>query len=151
MLAWSQIESSSSQLPFFPKDFQPVLVDLFQELSPSPLKKSPHTVSCTSNVRIILIELFTVLKNQVNINDKCLQIQVSENENTSLIKMIPDQPYFRKKQDKKNPSYWITTAEDNTPYKLDTSGSLRTHWVLWFFKSNEQPKKGHTMFFRQNF
>lgn len=60
---------------------------MFQELSPSPLKKSPHIVSCTSNVRIILIKLFTVLKNQVNVNDKCLQIQVSKNKNTCLIKM----------------------------------------------------------------
>lgn len=72
---------------YFSEDYEPVLVDLFQELRPSPLKKSPHTVSCTSNVRLILIELFTVLKNQININYKCLQIQVSENENACLIKI----------------------------------------------------------------
>lgn len=53
------------------------LVCLFQKLSPALLKKLPHIVTCSTNVWIVFIELFAVVKHQVNINDEGLQILIS--------------------------------------------------------------------------
>lgn len=49
---------------------------LFQQFSPSFVKKPPHAVAGPSDFWIVFIKSFTVLKNQVHVNDESFQIEV---------------------------------------------------------------------------
>lgn len=53
-----------------------VLVCLFEKFSPTLLEKLPHVVTGSTNVRIVFIEFFAVIKHQVDINDKSLQVLI---------------------------------------------------------------------------
>lgn len=55
-----------------------LIIFLFQQFSPSFVKESPHVVSGSSDFWIVFVEFFTIIKNQVHVNDECLQIQVPE-------------------------------------------------------------------------
>lgn len=49
---------------------------LLQQLGPSFVKESPHAVAGLSNLWIILIKFFTVLKNKIHVHNEAFQIQV---------------------------------------------------------------------------
>lgn len=55
-----------------------LLVCLFQKLSPALLEELPHVMTSSTNVWIVFIEFFAVIKDQVNINDESLQILIPE-------------------------------------------------------------------------
>lgn len=55
-----------------------VLVCLFQKLSPALLKELPHVMTSSTNVWIVFIEFFTVIKDQVDIDDERLQVLIPE-------------------------------------------------------------------------
>lgn len=51
---------------------------MFQKLSPALLKELPHVMTSSTNVWIVFIEFFTVIKDQVDIDDERLQVLIPE-------------------------------------------------------------------------
>lgn len=54
------------------------LVCLFQKLRPALLKELPHVMTSSTNVWIVFIEFFTVIKHQVDVNDESLEVLIPE-------------------------------------------------------------------------
>lgn len=62
-----------------------LLVCLFQKLSPALLKELPHVMTSSTNVWIVFIELFAVIKHQVDVNDESLQVLIPEIKKTKTL------------------------------------------------------------------
>lgn len=58
------------------EDLNRRLVCLFQKLSPALLKELPHVMTSSTNVWIVFIKFFAVIKDQVDVNDESLQVLI---------------------------------------------------------------------------
>ena len=56
-----------------------VLQALLQQLGPAPLQEAPQPESGTADLRVVLIEPLTVIKNQSQVREEGLRVWVPEN------------------------------------------------------------------------
>lgn len=54
------------------------LICLFQKLSPALLEELPHVMTSSTNVWIVFVVFFAVIKDQVNIDDEGLKVLIPE-------------------------------------------------------------------------